>query len=453
MPLFHARIEVASSGSNAAVVLTDREGHFTITRNGVDFLTVTKPGYLRAQIPTDRLVEMREIALTRASVISGRVLDASNAPVPDVVISAELEAEGPLRRVVATAVSNDIGDYRLAGLTSGRYVVVATPLVSAGQGSQRAEYRIAYPAGSRNAEVLVIGAGEERLNIDFEAPQRAVTTTLDQRLELFRLMQANASISGRITDIDGRGLPGAVVRLDIDGVTQMTPAISNPEGRYELRLLPGKRYTLVARRDGFMTMALGQLRPSGSSVPIEVRSRERRTDVNISLPRLGAIVGRVLDDGGEPIEGASVRLFQARYVQGKRRLVDIGGERVVRTDDRGVYRAAGLLPGEYIIGATVGQLVLRRTFGVTVAEATVDLPGYGMTYFPGTLDAQTSQRVSIVAGQDFSGVEIAMVRTVTARVSGQDYRCCWKRGKGSIDHCAEPAFERAGVGASRRRGE
>ncbi len=100
---------------------------------------------------------------------------------------------------------------------------------------------------------------------------------------------------------------------------------------------------------------------------------------------------------------------QLRYVNGRRQLVDVGAPR--RTDDLGRYRLFGLRPGQYAISASVGQIV--------VAQPSVDLPGFGTTYYPGTSDPQAIQFVRVNPSQELSALDFSLLRMRSARVAGR----------------------------------
>ena len=149
------------------------------------------------------------------------------------------------------------------------------------------------------------------------------------------------------------------------------------------------------------------------------------------MARPGAIAGRVFDENGDPVEGVVLRASQVRYVDGRRRLVDMA-RFAQPTDDLGRYRLSGLEPGEYLVSAAVGQIDMRTPL--------VDLPGYGTTYFPGTPNPAEAQRVVVGRSQDVLGIDFPIARTRTVRVSG---RAVDSHGRG--DHRryradAEPAL-------------
>jgi hypothetical protein len=129
------------------------------------------------------------------------------------------------------------------------------------------------------------------------------------------------------------------------------------------------------------------------------------------VPATSAIVGRIVDENGEPVENANVRVEQVRWSAGRRRLENVAGIAARQTDDFGRYRIFGLLPGAYVVSAVVGQPV--------AGYEPNDLPGYVKTYYPGSFAVSDAQSVDVATGQDTLNVEFAIVRGQAASVSGR----------------------------------
>src|SRR5262249_39545158 len=75
------------------------------------------------------------------------------------------------------------------------------------------------------------------------------------------------------------------------------------------------------------------------------------------------------------------------------------------------YRIAGLMPAAYALAASVGQIIQTT--------ASIDLPGYAMTFYPGTPSAGESQFVAVRASEERSGIDFSLVRTKTVTISGR----------------------------------
>ena len=75
--------------------------------------------------------------------------------------------------------------------------------------------------------------------------------------------------------------------------------------------------------------------------------------------RQAVITGTVVDEAGDPIVGARVQSFAREFMGGRPRYV--AGTAGV-TDDRGVYRLAGLAPGEFKIAVNSSQVSVPTGF-------------------------------------------------------------------------------------------
>ena len=65
------------------------------------------------------------------------------------------------------------------------------------------------------------------------------------------------------------------------------------------------------------------------------------------------LTGTVIDEAGEPVVGAHVQCFRREFVGGRPRFVP---GVTAGTDDRGIYRLAGLAPGEYKVAVQATQV-------------------------------------------------------------------------------------------------
>src|SRR5579872_4399150 len=84
------------------------------------------------ELSSGQAVKDIEFKLTPNSVIAGKVLDEDGDPMPNVMVLAMFTAyqHGQRQYVpIGQAQSNDVGEYRIAGLKAGRYVVSAVNLI------------------------------------------------------------------------------------------------------------------------------------------------------------------------------------------------------------------------------------------------------------------------------------------------------------------------------------
>src|SRR6186997_2733057 len=166
---------------------------------------------------------------------------------------------------------------------------------------------------------------------------------------------ATAAISGTVVDATtGRPVEGASVSLRrTEASTFSVPRmVTDAKGRFVFRdLPPATNYFIDVTRFGYATMRYGWSGPDGSLATRDIARISLASDqwidgIKVSLYRLGAISGRVVDERGEPVVGTAVRVFSQRRIAG--RAQPVGGPIAV-TDDRGAYRISGLDPARYVV--------------------------------------------------------------------------------------------------------
>jgi hypothetical protein len=429
----NARVTLSTAALGTPVVLTDANGRFAFTApSGRQSVVASKSGYARSEATPAIAGQPIEIRLRRGATISGRVVDAFGDPVVAARVAAQTPSSGQDNSPsVAAAETDDRGEYRLAGLPAGTFIVVVmtmsmtpTPQVVGntriiiGMPTVQKTY---YPGMTTPAEAQPLGLqfGDEKPDIDFVVP---ADHTLGNPFSVMRLSpsplpasatpaRATGIVRGRVMSTDGRSLSHAQVRLisqQQDFRLQRT-ASADEDGRFEFADLPAGKFGVMASKTGYSPVGSDES-PLGSILnsvrPFDLAEGETRERVDVSLVRWGTLAGRVFDELGDPIQGVSVQVLHIRYEAGRRRLVAAGGA-AHATDDLGRYRLYALAPGRYVVSATVGGV------------ASADLPGYTRSYFPGTPNASEAQFVSMAASQDVVGIDFSMSRTRTARVSGK----------------------------------
>jgi Carboxypeptidase regulatory-like domain len=225
--------------------------------------------------------------------------------------------------------------------------------------------------------------------------------------------QGTARITGRVVSTDtGNPLRRAQVRLTATDVRVNRVVSTDNDGKYEFTGLAAARYRLQISKAGFVTLEYGQARPFEAGKPLDIADGQALERIDFSLPRGSVIAGRVTDEFGEPVADASVQALRYQFVNGQRQLTPIG--RPGTSDDIGQYRIFGLMPGEYIVRAS-----LRDMTGAGPATPTSEAPsGYPATYYPGTTDASQAQAVNVALGQELSSVFFALIPARLARITG-----------------------------------
>lgn len=184
-----------------------------------------------------------------------------------------------------------------------------------------------------------------------------------------------------------------------------------PAGSYRLMASPGQ-YTAQ-----YLSMNFGAKRPNGPMSSdmgqiIQLGDGQAFEKATIALPRGSVITGRVTDENGDPL--ARVQVYTLLYPPGNPRGMRSGGGD--STDDLGHFRVYGLTPGDYAVVAEARP----NTFVQPNAppETEEDKVGFITSFYPGTPDEASAQRVPVRAGGETPGIEIRVVSGRLFRVSG-----------------------------------
>ena len=204
---------------------------------------------------------------------------------------------------------------------------------------------------------------------------------------------ATGLILGRTMDVDGgRAVGSAIVTLSLGG--QLGPVagpaaapsslrfplrvVSDGEGRFLFHDLPKGTYTVSATKPGYGDTSYGRRTPSDTTTaPLVLTDGDRKVDVNLVMWKLASMSGTVLDEAGEPVVGIPVSLFRRSFIGGRPRFTQANSQNV--TDDRGVYRARSLTPGDYVAA-------------IITTETTVSVAWQSATFAAMRVDSQAVNR-------------------------------------------------------------
>ena len=167
---------------------------------------------------------------------------------------------------------------------------------------------------------------------------------------------AAGRISGQVVSAEtGAPLAHATINLSGTAVAAAGRAlarttIADEDGAFDFPDLPAGDFALRASRPGYQ---LAGARRTGSLAPALRVSLTAGGSVELAVPmdRAGAIVGRIVDEFGEPVANLQVHALRWSYDADGRRAVLSAGVGDL-TDDLGQFRVYGLPSGDYAVVAT-----------------------------------------------------------------------------------------------------
>lgn len=118
-----------------------------------------------------------------------------------------------------------------------------------------------------------------------------------------------------------------------------------------------------------------------------------KPNVTLKLAPRGVITGKVVDESGEPMDGVNVVALEAPIQGGLRRILTLGTN---TTDDRGVYRLWGLLPGTYFV-KVAGRSAVTYYAGYGTPPV-VNEEGFAPAYYGGGVSQDSATPIKIEVG-------------------------------------------------------
>lgn len=222
------------------------------------------------------------------------------------------------------------------------------------------------------------------------------------------------SITGRVLGDDGQPLAAVPVfaapigRAGAGGRRQGAGApaqtATDDEGNFEFPNLPPASYSISATVPGYIAPPAEEETGAGIYRPGDA--------VTITLVKGGVITGKVVNSTGEALTGVSVNAIRVGSVNGEEEDQTTpqsgprGFQRNWRTDDRGVYRIYGLVPGSYIVQAGGGPNPL--------SPFSQDAP----TYYPSSA-REAAVSLPVRAGDEAGGIDIRYRGEKGRSVSGK----------------------------------
>jgi carboxypeptidase family protein len=216
----------------------------------------------------------------------------------------------------------------------------------------------------------------------------ALNVTAQSQQDKAQTTTTTGTITGKVVTEGGQPVPNATVFVrGSTALFQPRLASTNNDGDFQVSGLDAALYDVSAAAP---TYVLPLRDPDSPSNYYRIGD-----SATISLIRGGVITGSVVSASGDPVVQVLVQAVLIRDVNGQR--PKYGAYQSQRTtDDRGVYRIYGLLPGTYVVSAGG-----RGSTSLLANQYTTDAP----TYAPSST-RDTAAEIVVRAGEDTTGVDI-----------------------------------------------
>jgi hypothetical protein len=211
----------------------------------------------------------------------------------------------------------------------------------------------------------------------------------------------------------------AVAALAVADSHTVQSVFSSDGGHFALERLPAAKYQLTASKLGYLTSFYDQRESYNSAI---VTGEGQDTEhLTFRLPPSAAIVVAVTDDGGDPVDKATVLIFKKTRISGR-------GEQMVSramtTDDAGTCEMDNLEAGPYFVAVSAKPWFAMHTPPSGTSQQTspranpaLDV-AYPVTFFDGVTDQASATPLMLAAGHQ-EHIDIVLHAVPALRLSVQ----------------------------------
>lgn len=404
-PLKKALVQVVAEGQGQSYTAsTDAEGHFRVENiapgryrifvERTGFVGVNKQGHQSdvnvVTVQAGQSVEDQLFRLLPTATITGRITDEDGDPMPGArIIALRKKPSKTTREAVASGNSNDLGEYRLAGLFPGQYTILAMPPPDFRDYEKAAEKS---PPGQSTPDTRYLTTYYPGTNDSAQAAPLAVSAGDEMPVNLTLVPQRTYRIHGVVTGVPAGQKPTVELFSKPGDSIRANASEIGSDGQFEIRgVAPGSYVMKMATESGTQSLTAHQ--------DLNVVASDLEGIKLVPQPSF-TVSGHLRIEGGVSGELSqfAVNLRQAELPEdpGFFMSQDFFGLNAT-VDRQGNFEWKNVSPGNYIVrvfgGDTQNNFFLKS---VKIGDRNVET---GFTASgPATLDLLLSSRGGIVDG-------------------------------------------------------
>lgn len=208
-----------------------------------------------------------------------------------------------------------------------------------------------------------------------------------------------------VNAVTGAPLARAKVSMaDTRARTRRIETITGDDGHFEFGGLPSGKYTLQGTRPGYLVSAYQQHEQFSTAIVTGPGFDTEK--LVLRLTPMAMIAGHVLDEAGEPVRAAQVRLYWDDHSAGMSRVTGAGG---ATSDDRGYFDIGVLRPGTYFLSVNAKPWYAVHPQGENSGQHVPPAlaVAYPTTFYGGATEAEGAAPIELKSG-DRQEIEIRL---------------------------------------------
>jgi len=437
--------------------ITDETGQFKVEgiEPGVYVVQLERSGYV-ADVKTNRDRAVKVIAglgtkdlvfhMLVTGVISGKIVDADGDPLRNVDVMATVStgrATLGYRAHLARGATNDLGEYRIADLPPGKYIVQATPpktevsppVPKEKDANGRLVYVTTYFPGTldqRRAVAIEVSAGSTfpaNFGVVSSRAYRVSGTVMGLKPQ-----PANGSAGAPASPKAQSSATGVAIWVASQGIGQLFLVGRNgqsegqnlgEDGKFEFpNVLPGTyRAHLIVFSD-FFNEQMPSLKMQTISRPIQVNGSDV-VGLQLQVDKGGDVSGKFRADGNEKIDWKELNVTLLAVPESEEEAVDLGMEMptgMAQVNEDGSFEIKDVPGADYQLAVMARSEKFRDYYTKSVLLGGREVVETGFAMSPGTvLDVVVSAKGAGIEGTvvDKEGKPVPEANVVTVPSSGK----------------------------------